>query len=69
MVKKYIIGVLILFCIVLTGCSSEKQCTKWVTKSNGTIQDCSKMSGYEKTYCELKNQEVSSTQECVKWDR
>lgn len=59
-----LLGILVLF----TGCSSEKQCAKWETKSNGTIRDCSKIKGYyEKMDCELKNDKVSSTQECVEW--
>lgn len=59
---------LIVFTIMLvTGCSN-KECSKWITKNNGTTRNCSNIEGYyEKMYCEMKNKSASTTQECVEW--
>lgn len=67
MKKILMLGILFCCSIALTGCG-EKQCSKWETKSNGVVQDCSKISGqYEKLYCEQKNAKIKTTEECVEW--
>lgn len=68
MKKFFKLFIVLMLCIFAVGCSSnEKQCAKWKTTTTGG-RDCSTIKGqYEKMYCELYQEDVKTTQECVEW--
>ena len=61
--------IILSFVVFLTGCGKKQEPVweKWVTKNNGTIKDCSGMSGYQAISCEQQSKKVTTTQECVQW--
>lgn len=70
--KKSICMLIVISCLLLTGCG-EKQCVKWETTTSTTDKlDCSDLNGSSKYNCEFINEQRAkkdkTTQECVAWE-